>query len=149
MDEKFMREALRQAKKAKAIGEMPVGAVIVREGKIISRGYNKRESKKNAILHAEIIAIDRACKKLGGWRLPECEMYVTLEPCPMCAGAILNSRIEHIYFGTPDEKSGCCGTKLNLMDINLCNFKTEVTSGVMEEECKEIIKEFFRDLRKR
>ncbi len=149
MDEKFMREALRQARKAKAIGEMPVGAVIVRNGEIISRGYNKRESKKNAILHAEMIAIDRACKKLGGWRLPGCEMYVTLEPCPMCAGAILNSRIEHICFGAPDEKSGCCGTKLNLMDMNLCNFKTEVTSGVMEKECKEIIKEFFRDLRKR
>ncbi len=149
MDEKFMREALRQAKKAKAIGEMPVGAVIVRHGEIISRGYNKRETKKNAILHAEMIAIDRACKKLGGWRLPECEMYVTLEPCPMCAGAILNSRIEHIYFGASDEKSGCCGTRFNLMDMNLCNFKVPVTGGVMEKECKEIIKEFFKDLRKR
>lgn len=149
MDDKFMREALRQAKKAKAIGEMPVGAVIVRNGEIISRGYNKRETKKNAILHAEMIAIDRACKKLGGWRLPGCEMYVTLEPCPMCAGAILNSRIEHIYFGASDEKSGCCGTKLNLMDMNLCNVKVPVTGGVMEKECKEIIKEFFRDLRKK
>ncbi len=149
MNEKFMKEALRQAKKAMAIGEMPVGAVIVRDGEIISRGYNKRETKKNALLHAEMIAIDRACKKLGGWRLPGCEMYVTLEPCPMCAGAILNSRIEHIYFGAPDEKSGCCGTKLNLMDMNLCNFKVGVTGRVMEKECKEIIKEFFRNLRKK
>ncbi len=149
MNEKFMREALRQAKKAKAIGEMPVGAVIVRNGEIISRGYNKRETKKNAILHAEMIAIDRACKKLGGWRLPECELYVTLEPCPMCAGAILNARLEHVYFGTADEKSGCCGTKLNLLDMNLCNFRTLVTGGILEAECQEIIKDFFKSLRKR
>ena len=147
MDEKFMYEALLQARRAAKLGEMPVGAVIVRDGEIIARGYNKRETKGNALLHAEIIAIDRACKKLGGWRLPGCEMYVTLEPCPMCAGAILNSRIEHIYYGAPDEKSGCAGTKLNLLDMNLCNFRASVTGGVLENECSKIIKEFFKSLR--
>lgn len=149
MDEKFMREALRQAKKAAALGEMPVGAVIVRDGEIISRGYNKRETKKNALLHAEIIAIDQACKKLGGWRLPGCEMYVTLEPCPMCAGAILNSRIEHVYYGASDEKSGCAGSKIDLLSMNLCNFTAGATGGIMEDECKNLIKEFFKGLRNR
>lgn len=142
-----MREALRQAKRASALGEMPVGAVIVRDGEIISRAYNRRETKKNALYHAEITAIDRACKKLGGWRLPRCEMYVTLEPCPMCAGAILNSRIEHIYYGASDEKSGCCGSKINLLDMNLCNYTVTVTGGILENECRDIIKKFFRNLR--
>ena len=145
----FMQRAIELAKKAAEIGEVPIGAVIVRNGEIISEAYNLRETQKLATAHAELYAIEAACKKLGGWRLPGCEMYVTLEPCPMCAGAILNSRIEHIYFGAPDEKSGCCGTKLNLMDMNLCNFKVPVTGGVLEKECKEIIKEFFRDLRKK
>ena len=149
MNEKFMREAIKQAKKAAAIGEMPVGAVVVRGDEIISRAYNRRETKKNALLHAEMTAIDRACRKLGGWRLPGCELYVTLEPCPMCAGAILNSRIEHIYFGADDPKSGCAGSVLNLLDMNLCNYRTRVTSGVMEEECRDIIKSFFRELRER
>lgn len=144
----FMREALRQAKKAAAIGEMPVGAVVVRDGKIISRGYNKRETKKNALLHAECIAIDRACKKLGGWRLPGCELYVTLEPCPMCAGAILNSRIERVYFGAADPKSGCAGSRINLLDMNLCNYSLAVEGGILGEECSELIKNFFRLLRK-
>lgn len=142
-----MREALKQAKRASALGEMPVGAVIVRDGEIISRAYNRRETKKNALYHAEITAIDRACKKLGGWRLPRCEMYVTLEPCPMCAGAILNSRIEHIYYGASDEKSGCCGSKINLLDMNLCNYTVTVTGGILENECRDIIKKFFRNLR--
>ena len=142
-----MREALRQAKRAASLGEMPVGAVIVRDGEIISRAYNRRETKKNALYHAEITAIDRACKKLGGWRLPRCEMYVTLEPCPMCAGAILNSRIEHIYYGASDEKSGCCGSKINLLDMNLCNYTVTVTGGILENECRDIIKKFFRNLR--
>ena len=140
-----MREALKQAKRASALGEMPVGAVIVRDGEIISRAYNRRETKKNALYHAEITAIDRACKKLGGWRLPRCEMYVTLEPCPMCAGAILNSRIEHIYYGASDEKSGCCGSKINLLDMNLCNYTVTVTGGILENECRDIIKKFFRN----
>lgn len=142
-----MREALRQAKKAAALGEMPVGAVVVRSGEIISRGYNKRETKKNALLHAEIIAIDRACKKLGGWRLPGCELYVTLEPCPMCAGAILNARIEHVYYGASDAKSGCAGSKINLLDMNLCNYSLRATGGVLGEECSEVIKNFFKILR--
>lgn len=147
MEEKFMREALRQAKRAALLGEMPVGAVIVRDGEIISRAYNRRETKKNALYHAEITAIERACKKLGGWRLPCCEMYVTLEPCPMCAGAILNSRIEHVYYGASDEKSGCCGSKINLLDMNLCNYTVTVTGGILENECRDIIKKFFRNLR--
>lgn len=144
-----MREALRLAKRAAAMGEMPVGAVIVRDGDIISRGYNKREKKKNALLHAETVAIDKACRELGGWRLPGCEMYVTLEPCPMCAGAILNSRIERVWFGAYDSKSGCCGSKLNLLDMNLCNFKTEVSGGILESECSDVIKLFFKKLRDR
>lgn len=148
-DERFMREAIKQAKKAAKLGEMPVGAVIVRNGEIISRGYNKRETKKNALLHAEIIAVERACKKLGGWRLPECEIYVTLEPCPMCAGAILNSRIDRVYFGAYDPKSGCAGSRINLMNMNLCNYTVEVVGGVMQEECAGLIKEFFRELRNR
>lgn len=144
-----MREALRQAKRAAALGEMPVGAVIVKDGEIISRAYNRRETKKNALYHAEITAIERACKKLGGWRLPGCEIYVTLEPCPMCAGAILNSRIEHVYYGAKDEKSGCCGSKLNLLDMNLCNYTIPVTGGILDDECRDIIKKFFRELRER
>ena len=142
-----MREAIKVAKRAGRMGEMPVGAVIVRNGEIISRGGNRRETKKNALLHAEITAIDKACKKLGGWRLQGCEMYVTLEPCPMCAGAILNSRIEKLYFGASDPKSGCTGSKLNLLDMNICNFKTEVTGGIFEDECARLIKDFFRTLR--
>ena len=148
-EEKFMREALRQARRAMALGEMPVGAVIVRDGEIISRAYNRRETKKNAVYHAEITAIERACKKLGGWRLPRCEMYVTLEPCPMCAGAILNARIERVYYGASDKKSGCAGSKINLLDMNLCNFTTQVTGGILQDECQEIIKQFFKDLRER
>lgn len=144
-----MGEALKQAKKAASMGEMPVGAIIVQDGKIISRGYNKRETKKNALLHAEMTAIDKACRKLGGWRLPNCEMYVTLEPCPMCAGAILNARIEKVYYGASDMKSGCTGSRINLLDMNLCNYSTSVKGGVMADECSGIIKEFFKELRKR
>ncbi len=147
MNEKFMREAIRQAKKAAAIGETPIGAVIVRNDEIVSRGYNKRETRKNALLHAECIAIDKACKKLGGWRLPGCELYVTLEPCPMCAGAILNSRIEKVYFGAYDVKSGCAGSAINLFDKNLCNYSLDAEGGMLEEECAELMRTFFRELR--
>ena len=147
--EGFMREALKQAKKAAKIGETPIGAVIVRNGEIISRGYNKRETKKNALLHAECIAIDRACKRLGGWRLPGCELYVTLEPCPMCAGAILNSRIERVYFGAYDNKSGCAGSAVNLFDKNLCNYTLEAQGGILEQECSTVMKDFFWELRGR
>ena len=147
MDEKFMREAIKQAKKAAAIGEAPIGAVIVRDGVIIARGYNKRETKKNALLHAEIIAIDKACKKLGGWRLPRCEMYVTLEPCPMCSGAIINSRIEKVYFGAYDKKAGCCGSAADLFAEGMFNHRPEITGGVMKNECSSLLTEFFKALR--
>lgn len=144
-----MREALKQAKKAASIGETPIGAVIVRDGEIIARGYNKRETKKNALLHAEVIAINKACKKLGGWRLPRCDMYVTLEPCPMCAGAIINARIENVYFGAYDAKSGCAGSKTDLFKAGLFNHDVNVTGGVMETECASVLTEFFRELRKK
>ncbi|MCC8168977.1 MAG: nucleoside deaminase [Oscillospiraceae bacterium] len=147
MEEKFMREAIRQARKAASIGETPVGAVIVRDGEIIARGYNKRETKKNALLHAEINAIDKACKKLGGWRLPRCDMYVTLEPCPMCAGAIVNARIDNLYFGAYDSKSGCAGSKINLFEAGLFNYYVNVSGGIMEEECAGLLTAFFRELR--
>ena len=146
MEEKFMKEALKQAKKAASIGETPIGAVIVRDGEIIARGYNKRETKKNALLHAEIIAINKACKKLGGWRLPQCEMYVTLEPCPMCAGAIINSRIENVYFGAYDKKAGSFGSIADFNAIGY-NHKPVVTGGVLEKECAGLLSEFFRKLR--
>ena len=146
MEEKFMKEALKQAKKAASIGETPIGAVIVRDGEIIARGYNKRETKKNALLHAEIIAINKACKKLGGWRLPRCEMYVTLEPCPMCAGAIINSRIRRVIFGAKDSKAGAFGTKLDLNSFGL-NHKPEIIGGICEEECRTLLQQFFVDLR--
>lgn len=142
-----MREALRLANRARKIGEMPVGAVIVRDGEIIAKGYNRRETKNNALLHAEIIAIERACKKLGGWRLPRCEMYVTLEPCPMCTGAILNARIEKVYFGAYDEKSGCVASRMNMLDMNLCNHTVYYEGGIMNDECSGVIKDFFKDLR--
>ena len=145
MDERFMKEALRQAKKAADIGETPVGAVIVRGGEIISRGYNRRETKKNALGHAEIIAINKACKKLGGWRLPKCDMYVTLEPCPMCAGAIINSRIENVFFGAFDKK----GSSVNMFVHCLFNHNVNVSGGIMEKECSEILSAFFKELRRK
>lgn len=148
MEEKFMKEALRQAKKAASIGETPVGAVIVRGDKIIARGYNKRETKKNALLHAEIIAINRACKKLDGWRLPECDLYVTLEPCPMCAGAIINSRIDNVYFGAYDKKSGCAGSAADFFKAGLFNHDVNVHGGIMESECASMISGFFKELRR-
>ncbi|MBS7298386.1 MAG: tRNA adenosine(34) deaminase TadA [Eubacteriales bacterium] len=142
----FMNDAIRQAKKASAIGEVPIGAVIVQNGKIVARGYNKRETKKNALLHAEIDAINKACNKLGGWRLPDCEMYVTLEPCPMCMGAIISARIERVYFGAYDEKSGAAGSVLDLSQS--LPHKVDITGGVMEDECRQILSDFFKNLRK-
>ncbi len=142
-----MKEALRQAKKAFAIGETPIGAVIVKDGKIISRAYNKRETKKNALLHAEITAIDKACKKLGGWRLCGCDIYVTLEPCPMCAGAIVQARIDNVYFGAYDEKAGSFGS---VCDISrLLPHNVNAVGGIMEDETKTVLKQFFEKLRKR
>ena len=147
MDVKFMKSALKEAEKAEKIGETPVGAVIVRDGKVIARGYNKRETKKNALMHAEIIAIDKACKKLGGWRLPECDIYVTLEPCPMCTGAIIQARIENVYFGAYDKKSGCLGSCCDLSEALPHKIKYE--GGILKENCEEILKRFFKNLRKR
>lgn len=148
MDKKYMKAALKLAQKAADEEEVPVGAVVVCEGKIVGRGRNRRETKKNAIHHAEIEAIEKACKKLGGWRLHKCDLYVTLEPCPMCTGAIINARIKTLYYGAKDEKAGSCGTLVNLFDLPY-NHKPEVISGVMEEECADILKKFFKDLRER
>ena len=147
MDIKFMKEAIRQAKKAEAIDETPIGAVIVKDGKVIARGYNKRETKKNALMHAEVIAIDKACKRLGGWRLPGCDIYVTLEPCPMCTGAIIQARIENVYFGAFDHKSGCLGSACDLLGV--LPHKIGYQGGIMKTECEEILKNFFKNLRKR
>ena len=146
MDEKFMKRALICAKKAADIGEVPVGAVITRNGQFVSSGYNRRESGKNALLHAEITAINRACKKLGGWRLHECEMYVTLEPCPMCAGAIINSRIKTVYIGAKDPKAGSFGSICDLSQMPY-NHKPEIIFGIMEEESTAELKQFFKNLR--
>lgn len=143
-----MKEALKEAKKAYDKLEVPVGCVIVKDGKIIARGYNQKETKKDTTKHAEIIAIKKASKKLDAWRLLDCEMYVTLEPCSMCAGAIINSRIKKVYIGTMDEKTGACGSKLNLLKDYTFNHKVEIETGIMQEECEAILKQFFKKLRK-
>ena len=145
---KFMNEALVQARIALSEGEVPVGAVIVRDGEIISYGRNRRENQKNALCHAEIEAINNACEKLGYWRLDGCEMYVTLEPCPMCAGAIINARINKVYFGAYDSKGGACGSITNVCAMPFCH-KPEVFNAVDEEQCTRILKEFFKSLRER
>lgn len=144
----YMEEALKEAKKAYNSGEVPVGAVIVRNGEIVARGRNKRESEKNALLHAETDAINNACKALGGWRLWNCEIYVTLEPCPMCAGAIINAHIPKVYFGAYDEKNGSCGSVTNLFEMPY-GYKPECKGGILQEECSNIIKDFFKNLRKK
>ena len=148
MEEKYMKEALKEAKKAYDKLEVPVGAVIVKDGKIIARAHNLKETKTDTTKHAEIIAIQRASKKLKSWRLIDCEMYVTLEPCSMCAGAIINSRIKKIYIGTMDEKTGAAGSVLNLFEDYIFNHKVEVESGILKEECENILKSFFKELRK-
>ncbi len=144
-DEKFMRLAIDEAKQAECEDEVPVGAVIVRGGEVIASAYNTREYGKNALYHAEIKAIDAACKKLGGWRLVGCTMYVTLEPCPMCAGAIINARVERVVFGAPDHKAGAFGTMINLTDYPL--FKPEIVGGVLKDECAEMLSSFFKKKR--
>lgn len=145
-NEKFMKQAIKEAKKAYEKDEVPVGAVIVRDGKIIARGHNLKETKLNTIKHAEIIAIEKASKKLNSWRLENCDLYVTLEPCAMCAGAIINSRIRKVYIGTDDEKTGACGSVLNLFEYKF-NHKVEVEKGILKQECKEILQKFFKELR--
>ena len=147
MNKIFMMEAIAEAKKAFNEGEVPVGAVIVKDGEIISRGHNMREQKNNALSHAEIEAINSACEKLGSWRLDDCEMYVTLEPCPMCSGAIINSRIKTVIFGAYDTKAGALGSVANFSTIPF-SFTPEVYGGICENECREILTTFFRDMRK-
>lgn len=142
----FMKKALKRARLAAKYGETPVGCVIVKDGKIISSGRNKRENGKNALYHAEIEAINKACKKLGGWRLHQCDLYVTLEPCPMCAGAIINSRIKNVYFGAKDNKAGSFGSVINMAELPY-NHKPEIHGGIMENECSTLLSEFFKDLR--
>ncbi len=144
----FMQEALQEARKAYKKLEVPVGAVIVKEGKIIARAYNEKETKKNTIQHAEITAIQRASKKLKTWRLLDCEMYVTLEPCPMCAGALIQARMKKVYIGAMDYKTGACGSVLNLLEDYPFNHKVEIQTGIMQEECENILTQFFKELRK-
>lgn len=148
MEEKFMNEALKEAKKAYDKLEIPVGAVIVKDGEIIAKAHNLKETKFDTTKHAEILAIQRASKKLQSWRLLDCEMYITLEPCSMCAGAIINSRIKKIYIGTLDEKTGAAGSVLNLFEDYKFNHNVEVKKGIMQKECENILKDFFKMLRK-
>lgn len=149
MDQKeyFMKEALLEAKKAYKKLEIPVGAIIVKDGEIIARAHNIKEEKKDTTKHAEILAIQRASKKLETWRLNDCEMYVTLEPCPMCAGAVIQSRLKKIYIGTMDEKTGACGSALNLLEDYKFNHKVEVEKGILKDDCEKMLKEFFVMLR--
>ena len=147
-DEKLMLLAIEEAKKAREIDEVPIGAVVVKDGEIVGRGYNRRETGKNALYHAEISAIDDACKKLGGWRLWQCELYVTMEPCPMCAGAIINSRIKRIVYGCSDPKAGSVKSVINLFELPF-NHKPLYEGGILENECLELLSSFFRELREK
>lgn len=148
MPEEFMKEAIKEAKKAAKKLEVPVGCVIVKDGEIIARGHNLKETKKDTTKHAEIITIQKASKMLATWRLNECEMYVTLEPCTMCAGAIINSRIKKIYIGTMDPKTGAAGSVLNIFEDYTFNHRVEVEKDILQEECEKILKDFFKELRK-
>ena len=148
-DEKFMKEAIRQAKKAEAIGDVPIGCVIVYQDKIIGRGYNRRTIDKNTLAHAEMIAIRKASKRMNDWRLEGCTMYVTLEPCQMCAGALVQARIDKVVIGCMNPKAGCAGSVLNLLQMAEFNHQVEVERGVCREECSGILKQFFRELRER
>ena len=148
-DEKFMKEALKQAKKAYAIDEVPIGCVIVQNGKIIARGYNRRNIDKNTLAHAELSAIRKASKKTGDWRLEDCDLYVTLEPCQMCAGAIVQARVKEVVIGAMNPKAGCAGSILNLFTMKQFNHQVQTTYGVCEAECSQILKQFFAGLRKR
>lgn len=148
-DEKFMKEAIRQAKKAEAIGDVPIGCVIVSDGRIIARGYNKRNRNKTVLAHAELLAMSKACKKAGDWRLEDCTIYITLEPCQMCAGAIVQARIPRVVIGSMNPKAGCGGSILNLLQMKEFNHQVEVTRGVLEEECSEMLSAFFRKLRQK
>jgi tRNA(adenine34) deaminase len=146
-DVRFMKAAIRQAEKALALGEVPIGAVIVRDGRIIARGYNRRNTDHSALSHAELTAIRKACRKLGDWRLEGCTLYVTLEPCQMCAGALVQSRIDRVVIGAPSPKSGCAGTLLNILQNPGFNHQAEITENVLCAECSDLLKRFFQELR--
>lgn len=146
-EEKYMKEAVRQAKKAEALHETPIGCVIVHGDRIVGRGYNRRSTDKNVLSHAEILAIKKACKKIGDWRLEECTLYVTLEPCPMCAGAIVQARIPRVVIGCRNPKAGCAGSVLNLLEEPGFNHQAEIKTGILEEECSSLLKTFFKALR--
>ncbi|WP_078378418.1 tRNA adenosine(34) deaminase TadA [Sutcliffiella halmapala] len=148
-DEMFMIQAIEEAKKAEALAEVPIGAVLVKDGAVIARGHNLRETTQRSITHAEILVIDEACEKLGTWRLEDTTLYVTLEPCPMCAGAIILSRVQRVVYGAKDPKAGCAGTLMNLLDDSRFNHQTEVESGVLEEECGALLTDFFKNLRQK
>jgi tRNA(adenine34) deaminase len=148
-DEKYMKAALRLAKKAYAMDETPIGCVIVRDDKIIARGYNRRNTDKTALAHAEITAIKKACKKTGDWRLEECTLYVTLEPCQMCAGAIVQSRMGRVVIGAMNPKAGCAGSIINLLNMEKFNHRVETERGILEDECSTLMSEFFANLRAR
>ena len=149
VDEKFMKAAITQARKAYTIDEVPIGCVIVQNDKIIARGYNRRNIDKNTLAHAELSAIRKASKKTGDWRLEDCTMYVTLEPCQMCAGAIVQSRMKRVVIGSMNAKAGCAGSVLNLLQMQQFNHQVEITRGVRVEECSQMLSQFFRELRER
>ena len=148
-EEKYMREAIKQARRAMKVNEVPIGCVIVHNDEIVGRGYNRRMSDKNTLSHAELNAIRKASRKLDDWRLDDCEMYVTTEPCQMCAGAIVQARIKKVYIGCMNPKAGCAGSIMNLLQVDAFNHQVESESGLMEEECSGLLKEFFRKLRER
>ena len=148
-DEKYMKEAIKQAKKAAKIGDVPIGCVLVKDGEIIARGYNRRNADKTVLSHAEVTSIKRACKKEGDWRLEDCTLYVTLEPCPMCAGAIVQARIPRVVIGSMNSKAGCAGSVLNLLKEPGFNHQAQVVTGILEEECSEMMSGFFTELRKK
>lgn len=149
LDERYMKQAIRQARKAEALEEVPIGCVITYEGKVIARGYNRRNVDKNTLAHAELAAIRKASKKLGDWRLEGCTMYVTLEPCQMCAGALVQARISRVVIGSMNPKAGCGGSVLNLLQMPQFNHQIEVERGVLEEECSAMLSSFFKNLRER
>ena len=148
-EERYMKEAIRQAHKAWKLGEVPIGCVLVRDGKIIARGYNRRNTDKNTLAHAELQVIRKASRAVGDWRLEDCTIYVTLEPCQMCAGAIVQARIPRLVIGSRNPKAGCAGSVLNLLQVPAFNHQVEITEGVLEEECSLMLTNFFRDLREK
>lgn len=149
VQEKYMKQAIKLAEKAAALGEVPIGCVIEYQGKVIGRGYNRRTTDKSTLAHAEIIAIKKACKKMGDWRLEDCTMYVTLEPCQMCAGAIVQARVKKVVIGCMNPKAGCAGSILNVLQMDAFNHQVEIERGVLEEECSQMLTTFFKNLRKK